>query len=84
MISSNIPTIDLHGEYKESAIILTKEFINDNITLKNEYVCIIHGIGKDILREAIHNYLKHDKNVALFKRDFMNPGCTIVKLNLRG
>ena len=84
MISSNIPTIDLHGEYKESAIILTKEFINDNITLKNEYVCIIHGIGKDILREAIHNYLKKDKRVNSYKRDFFNPGCTIVKLNLRG
>ena len=46
----NLPTLDLHGEYKESAIILTNEFINDNITLKNEYICVIHGIGQDIIR----------------------------------
>ena len=41
---NNYPTLDLHGEYLESAIILTKEFINDNISLKNEYINIIHGI----------------------------------------
>lgn len=84
MISSNIPTIDLHGEYTESAIILTKEFINDNIILKNEYVSIVHGIGSDILRKAIHEYLKKEKRVKEFKRDFFNPGCTIVKLKIRG
>ena len=31
---NNLPSIDLHGEYVESALILTKEFINDNIILK--------------------------------------------------
>ena len=82
MISS-LPTLDLHGEYKESAIILTKEFINDNILLKNEYVCIVHGIGMDILRKCVHDYLQKEKRVLEFRRDFFNPGCTIVKLNLR-
>ena len=80
---NNLPTIDLHGEYKENAIIRTQEFINDNIILKNEYICIIHGIGKDILRKSIHEYLKKEKKVISFKRDFFNPGCTIVKLNLK-
>ena len=84
MISSSIPTLDLHGEYKEYAIILTKEFINDNIVLKNEYICIVHGIGSDILRKSIHEYLKKEKLVKEFKRDFFNPGCTIVKLKIRG
>ena len=83
MINSNMPTLDLHGEYKDSAIILTQEFINDNITLKNEYVLIIHGIGSDILRKSVHEYLKREKNVLGFKRDFFNPGCTIVKLRIR-
>ena len=64
----------------DSAIILTQEFINDNITLKNEYVLIIHGIGSDILRKSVHEYLKREKKVLEFKRDFFNPGCTIVKL----
>ena len=79
---NNLPSIDLHGKYKESAIILTDEFINDNITLKQETICIIHGIGEDILRKSIHEYLKHDKRVISYKRDFFNPGCTIVKLRI--
>ena len=83
MINS-LPSLDLHGEYRESALILTNEFIDDNITLKNEYVCIIHGIGTDVIRKEIHEFLKKDKRVNSYKRDFFNPGCTIVKLNLRG
>jgi len=79
---NNLPTLDLHGEYKDSALILTKEFINDNILLKNEYICIIHGIGGDILRKNIHEYLKKEKLVKDFKRDFFNRGCTIVKLKI--
>ena len=79
---NNYPVIDLHGEYLESAIILVKEFINDNIILKNEYINIIHGIGTDTLRKGIHDYLKHDKRVISYKRDFFNPGQTIVKLKI--
>ena len=79
---NNLPSIDLHGEYVESALILTKEFINDNIILKNEEIVIVHGIGEDILRKAIHDYLKNEKKVKEFKRDFFNPGLTIVKLRI--
>ena len=81
-MTNNLPTLDLHGEYRESALILTKEFINDNIILKSDTICIVHGIGEDILRKAVHEYLKHDKRVLSFKRDFFNPGCTIVKLRI--
>ncbi len=79
---NNLPILDLHGEYKENGVILTKEFINDNIILKHEFVVIIHGIGKDILRKAVHNYLKNDKRVISYKRDFFNPGATIIKLKI--
>ena len=79
---NNYPSIDLHGEYKESALILVKEFINDNIILKNEFIVIIHGIGTDILRKSIHEYLKKDKNVLSYKQDFFNMGSTIVKLKI--
>ena len=79
---NNLPSIDLHGEYVDSALILTKEFINDNIILKNEEIVIVHGIGEDILRKAIHDYLKNEKKVKEFKRDFFNPGMTIVKLRI--
>ena len=79
---NNYPSIDLHGEYKESALILVKEFIEDNILLKNEFIVIIHGIGSDILRKSIHEYLKKDKNVVSYKQDFFNMGSTIVKLKI--
>lgn len=81
-MTSNLPTLDLHGEYRENAVILTREFINDNIILKNEYVGIIHGIGSDIIRKEVHNYLKNEKKVKEFKRDFFNMGLTIVKLKV--
>lgn len=74
------PTLDLHGEYAFSASVLTKEFINDNIGLKKQKLCIIHGIGKGILKNTVHDILKHDKRIKSFKVDFMNPGCTIIEI----
>lgn len=79
---NNYPRIDLHGEYVENAKILVDEFINDNILLKNDTIIIIHGIGQDILRKNIHEYLKKDKRVILYKRNFFNMGETIVKLKI--
>lgn len=74
------PSIDLHGEYRFSAEVLTKDFINDNIKLKNKKLCIIHGIGEGILRKTVHNVLKNDSRIKSYKIDFMNPGCTIVEI----
>ena len=74
------PTIDLHGEYSFSAEVLTKEFINDNINLHKKKLCIIHGIGKGILKDTVHNVLKNDQRIKSYKVDFMNPGCTIVEI----
>ena len=79
---NNYPSLDLHGEYLDNAILLTKEFVSDNIILKNEYISIIHGIGTDTLRKGIHDYLKHEKRVISYKRDFFNPGQTIVRLKI--
>ena len=78
----NLPTLDLHGEYKESAIILTDEFINDNIVLKNSKIVVVHGLGSDILRKSLHEHLKHYKRVKEFKRDFFNPGATVIVLDI--
>lgn len=74
------PTLDLHGEYAFSAKELTKEFINDNITLKNKRFCVIHGIGEGILKNTVHEILKNDKRIKEYKIDFMNPGCTIIEI----
>lgn len=74
------PTLDLHGEYGFSASVLTQEFINDNISLHNETICIIHGIGKGIVKKAVHEVLKNDKRIEKYYVDFINPGCTIIKI----
>jgi dsDNA-specific endonuclease/ATPase MutS2 len=74
------PTIDLHGEYAFSAEILVKEFINDNISLKKNKLYIIHGIGKGILKDTVHNVLKNDKRIEKYYIDFLNPGSTIVEI----
>ena len=81
-MESRYPVLDLHGEYLDSAIILVKEFIADNIILKNEYIVVVHGIGTDILRRGIHEYLKHEKRVISYKRNFFNMGETILQLKL--
>lgn len=65
---------------REYAIFKVKEFIDECYQLRNEYIVIIHGIGKGILRNAINDYLKKDRRVLEYKLDFMNPGCTLVRL----
>ncbi len=65
---------------REYAIFKVREFIEDCYKLKHEYAVIIHGIGKGILSKAVFNYLKNDKRVLEYKIDFMNPGCTLVRL----
>lgn len=82
MLFDKLPCIDLHGEDKISAIIKTKEFINDNIKLKNQLIIVIHGIGQGILRDEIHKYLKTNKNVINYKLDNFNRGKTIIELKL--
>lgn len=82
ILYKNLPTIDLHGETGDIAAILVKNFVNDNITLKNEKIVVIHGIGKGIVKKAVHNELKNSKNVRSFKLDNFNEGQTIIELNL--
>ncbi len=79
---SKIPSVDLHGMDREIAILTVKEFIEDCIKLKYQEIMIIHGIGSGILRKSVNNYLKTNKHVLQYKLDFMNPGCTIVTLNI--
>ena len=80
MLFKNLPTIDLHGEDRITAIIKTEEFINDNLKLKNNLIVIIHGIGQGILKEEIHKYLRNNKNVISYKLNIFNKGMTIVEL----
>lgn len=78
----NLPSIDLHGLDRDTARIKVLEFINDNILMKNDIICIVHGIGSGILKEEVHKTLKLSKNVLSYKLHFNNTGCTIVKLKI--
>lgn len=82
MLFNNLPTIDLHGEDRINAVIKTKEFINDNIKLKNNLIIVIHGIGQGILKDEIHRYLKTERNVKEYKLNIFNKGATIIELNI--
>lgn len=75
----NLPHLDLHGEYVDSAIFLVDDFIKDNIKLRNYKIVIIHGKGSNILKNSIHEYLKKDRRVDNYYLD-INIGQTVVEL----
>ena len=76
---AKLPTIDLHGEFVDSALVLINDFINDNIKLKNYRIVLIHGKGSYKLKNYIHEYLKKDKRIDSYYLD-INTGQTIVEL----
>ena len=76
----NMPELDLHGETRDSARVLVKEFINDNYKMKLYEIAIVHGIGTGILKKEVHKVLKESKIVQTFGLDNFNGGCTLVKL----
>lgn len=76
------PKIDLHGYDRDSARVAVNDFILENIILKNDTIIIIHGIGMGIVKNEVHEVLKHNKNVINYKTDNFNSGCTIVKLKI--
>lgn len=76
------PKIDLHGYDRDSARMVTNDFINENIILGNDTIVIIHGIGQGIVKQEVHNALKNNKKVKEYKTDNFNSGCTIVKLDI--
>lgn len=77
---SNTPAIDLHGETKDIAIVLVKDFIFDNYRLNKKQIVIVHGIGSGILKNAVHQELSKNPYVKDYKIDFFNIGSTIVTL----
>ena len=77
---SSLPKLDLHGEIRDSARVLVKEFIEDNYKLKNYKLNIVHGVGKGIIKDEVYKVLKQDKKVEGFHLNHYNSGCTIVYL----
>ena len=79
---NNLPSLDLHGFDRDYARVKVLEFIKDNIVLKKDVICIVHGRGIGILKEEVHKVLKINKNVLEYKLFYNNIGCTIVKLKI--
>ena len=79
---SRYPQIDLHGFDRDSARMVTNDFVLENVFLKNEMIVIIHGIGTGIVKKAVHEALRVNKNVLEYKTDNFNSGCTVVKLKI--
>lgn len=76
------PKLDLHGLDRDCAKLYIKDFINDNIKMKNEIIVIVHGVGQGILKETTHRYLTNNKHIIDFKTFYYNQGCTIVQLKI--
>ncbi len=76
----NLPKIDLHGFDKESARVITNDFINEAVYLGYKEIVIIHGIGTGIVKKSVHETLSRNKHVESYKLDNFNNGCTIVIL----
>lgn len=82
IFTNNLPSLDLHGETRDTARVLINDFIRDNIKMKNKEILIIHGIGTGALKEETKEVLKHNKEVLEYGIDFMNEGSTIVRLKI--
>ena len=78
----SLPKLDLHGYDRETAVVAIKDFIRDNIKLKNDKFVIIHGIGSGILKSTTHNVLKKDKHVIEYMITYNNVGSTIVRVKI--
>ena len=78
-----LPKIDLHGYDRDSSRVMVNDFIYEAFLMGYDEVVIIHGIGGGIVKDAVHETLKKNKLVSSFKVDFMNNGCTVVKINKR-
>lgn len=80
----NLPKVDLHGFDKESARVITNDFINEAIYLGYKEIIIIHGIGTGIVKKSVHETLSRNKYVQSYKLDNFNNGCTRVILKIEG
>lgn len=82
MLYNNMRSLDLHGIDRDYAKILVKDFIRDCKIMKEEYILIIHGIGKGIVKKSVYEELKKNPLVKEYKQDNFNPGCTIVRIRI--
>lgn len=77
----NLPTIDLHGEDRDSARVKTKDFVDEAYLMGWDKVVIIHGIGSGVVKNSVHASLEKNNKVLRYHVYGTNIGCTIVYIN---
>ncbi len=68
--------LDLRGQTVEEALMELDMFISRSLLSHIEQVTIIHGKGTGALRSAVHDYLKHCKQVKTFRLGVYGEGET--------
>lgn len=82
IFTSNLPSLDLHGETSDTARVLINDYIKDSIKMKQSTFVIIHGIGTGTLKKITKETLKNNKNVIEYGLDYYNEGSTIVRIKV--
>ncbi|MBT3802401.1 MAG: Smr/MutS family protein, partial [Bacteroidetes bacterium] len=77
------PVMDVRGQRRDEALLLTEKFIDDALLHHYKSLRIIHGHGDGILRAAIRDSLKNYNFIAEVKSESAQnggEGVTIVEL----
>ena len=80
MYTSKSPTLNVHGETRDTVVFVLNDFIHDNYIMGNKYIGVIHGYSSTILKNKVHEVLKQNKYVESYYVDMFNPGLTIITL----
>jgi len=67
------PDIDLHGLSKTLALSELESFLHQEMMHGTRVIKIIHGRGNGVLRKAVNNWLKQQKDLVLYFRDATAP-----------
>ncbi|MFC2113848.1 endonuclease MutS2 [Bacteroidota bacterium] len=77
------PLLDIRGQRREEAILLTEKFIDQAIIKNFRSLKIIHGHGDGILRNAVRSTLRNYsfvKEISAEAAEFGGDGATLVEL----
>ena len=74
------PKIDLHGCDREMSRVMVNDFLDEARVMKYSKVVIIHGIGKGVVKQAVHEVLLKRKDIFRYYVVSNNIGCTVVEL----
>jgi DNA mismatch repair protein MutS2 len=81
----SLPTVDLRGMTVEEALEQVEAYLDSCVLNDLREVTLLHGKGTGVLRENIHKYLKHMRQVKQYRRGSLpegGDGITVVTLRL--